>query len=271
MKRAAIALLLLLGLSPGPSRAQEPGELWLSRIGAGELPWNTTAQPVTVVPRGRDLTLPDTGFIGKNTQDKPDDYELPGPFNPTERRYLRYVHGQLVDAWLLREGAIDTSEFAAQGVLEWRGPVLGPGEKGTVAYGDATSWLLDGRTALHWRDRLTNREVLVSRAVSPGQYAVRRASPLQPSAESGAPIKLKGTLKEAVKPYASHLSSCLETAPKPVVATLTLRFDSRGRPARLYASTDQPAPDFVDCVAAALADVTALPDTEGSLEALRMR
>jgi hypothetical protein len=131
--------------------------------------------------------------------------------------------------------------------------------------------LLDGRTVLHWRDRLTNREVLVSRAVSPGQYAVRRAAPLHPSAESGASIKLKGSLKEAVKPYASHLSSCLETAPKPVVATVTLRFDSRGRPARLFASTDQPAPDLVDCVAAALADVTALPDTEGTLEALRMR
>ena len=265
--RAALVPVLLFAL---PALAQE-GD-WLRRDGAGELVWGTTDQPVAVVARKKDLALPDSGFLGKDSRDKPDDYELPGDYNPAERRYLRYVHGQLVDATLLREGPIDPNPFAAYGVVEWRGPILGPTtEPGYAAFGDATSWVVDGRTVLHWRDRASPREVLVSRAPSPGQYAVRRPSPLAPGRESPQSLKMKGSLKEAAKAVEPALSACLDEAAKPAVATLTLRFDSRGRPARLKVDTDQATPEAVDCFAASLAGLTAMPNSTGDLELTRPR
>ena len=264
-----IVLALLLVLASLPARAEV--DLWLTPNGAGDLPWGTSRMPVDTTPKERALFLPDSGFVGARPADRPEDYELAGPHPHGERRFVRYVGTQLVDGWLVREGPIDTTGFTVQGAEQWKGAVLGPAELGRRAVGDATSWDLGGHTALHWRDRMSDREILVVRAKPSGAYAVRRAAPLEPGIDSRRSMRIKGTLRKVAKPVTGHLSGCFDAAPKPVTATVEAAFDRLGRLGRLQVRSDQPALEVETCVAGALMRVGAPPDLTGTLELFRMQ
>lgn len=263
--------LWLLALWCAVVRAED--DVWLTPNGAGGLAWGTSEQPLDAVPRGRDLYLPDAGFIGLTTKDKPDDLEVPAP--PGERRFLRYVGGQLVDAWQLSPRPIPIIEFSRVGDVEFTGPVLGPatgkGEEGWMAVGDATSWRIRDRTVLHWKDRASSVEILVSRASPSSGYGVRREVALTPGIPSKVKVQLKGDMNRWVKPRMAEISGCFDNSPKPVEAVVWVRWDARGQLSRVRATADQTAAELTPCVAGAIADLTALPSQEGSFSLLRLR
>ena len=244
---------------------------WLSPDGVIGLPWGTDVRPSRVKRTDRSQHLADDGFAGRTPADRPDDYEVLDR-NRMERRFLRYVEGRLVDAWILREGSIDDTHYAHYGIEQFKGAVVGPAEPGWVAVGDAISWELGGRTVLHWRDRLTDVEVLASRAVpGGGRYAVMRPEPLQPPEPSDAKVAIKGDLKKLVKGFERQLSSCFDSAAKPVRATVSVRYDRLGRLARVRVDTDGVTYDVETCVAGSLIRSGAAPQLEGSFELYRHR
>lgn len=253
-----------------PSIAGASPETWLTPNGAGELPWGTSHMPMQTQPKERALYLPDAGYVGARPADRPEDLEIPGPHPNGERRFVRYVGTDLVDGWLMRTGTIDTSAFSLSGAVQWKGAILGPAEMGQKAVGDATSWDLGGHTALHWRDRMSEVEVLVVRAKPSGRYAVQRAAPLEPGIDSRKGVRLKGSLKAVAKPVAGYLSGCLDSAPKPVTGTVEAAFDRLGRLGRVHVRSDQPALDVEQCVAGALTRAGAPPNLSGRLELFRM-
>lgn len=260
-------LLFIVGLG-----AQEEGP-WLTRDGPGALRWGTAEQPLDAVPRPRDFYLPDSGYIGRNSTDRPDDLEITAPAG--ERRFLRYVGGGLVDAWWVKHGSLPVSEFARIGDVEWEGPLLGPatgaGEDGWRAFGDAISWNLGNRTVLYWKDRASDLEILVSRTVPSGSYAVNRARKLEPGIPSKIKPTIKGDMNRWAKPMAAEISGCFDNSPKPVEAVIEMRWDQMGRAARIRATADQPAVELTDCVAGALGDAPAVPNQAGSFSLLRIR
>lgn len=265
------ALLWLFALWSLVARAQE--EPWLTLYGAGGITWGSADQPLDAVPRGRDLYLPDAGFIGLTTKDKPDDLEIPAPQG--ERRFLRYVGGRLVDAWLVKQGPIPVTDFARIGDVQFNGPVLGPApgkdEAGWSAVGDGISWQIRDRTVLHWKDRVTNLEILVSRAMPSSGYGVRREVALEPGIPSRVKPKIQGEMNRWVKPRTGEISGCFDNSPKPVEAEVWVRWDAQGRVARIKATADQTAAELTPCVAGAIADLTALPNQQGSFTLLRLR
>lgn len=261
--------LLLLALALPSSRAEEGA--WLTLNGAGDLSWGTDNQPFEAIPRDRSVVLPDAGYIGARPGDRPDDLEVPGPHPRGERRYLRYVGGKLVDAWMVRSGPIDTTAIEVNATEAWRGPALGPGDGKLRGIGDAVSWDHGGHTVLHWKDRMSDTEVLVVRSRPSQTYAVTRAKVLEPGGASGASIRIKGTLKPTAKPVAGVLSHCFDPAPKPVEAKVTAVYDQRGRLGRVSVQTDSPSLEVEECVAGALIRTTAGPKFAGDLELFRMR
>lgn len=247
------------------------GTNWLDTGGAGDLEWGTTLLPAESDPRSRSEFLPDAGFIGARPGDKPTDLELPGPHPGGERRYIRYVHGNLVDAWVLRAGTVDTSPWST-GQEEWTGTVLGPGPDGWHSYGDATSWRLGSRTALHWRDRTSSTEILAVRTTGAKDYKSVRASVVQNDAPPPTHhAKLKGELKGLVRPHAQALSGCLNSSDKPINAVLHLAFDNQGRPARIKVETDKVAPDVLDCMAGVVGAVPGPPGSVGTVSLRRIQ
>ncbi len=262
------ACALVMGVSL--AEASETGA-WLSTDGAGSMVWGGSSQPMDVVPRSRAVFLPDSGYVGRSAAERPDDLELKVGVPAGEQRFLRYVDGKLVDAWIVRQGVIDTNSFSGSGEEEWSGVVLGPAEDGYRAFGIGRSWDLGDRTVFHWRDRTTATEVVASRAKPSGSYAVERSMPLEPMGAGRLKAKLKGPLKDWVAPVADHLSGCLEQAPKPVNAELFLRYDDKGQPGLIRVETDQPAPAAVECFAAAVVKTSAPPKTHGSVTVSRFR
>ena len=186
-----------------------------------------------------------------------------------ERRFMRYVDGALVDAWLLRVGPIDASTYAAHGTEQFRGAITGPAEDGWVAIGDAISWEVDGRTVLHWRDRFTETELLANRAIPGTRYSARRPEPLQRGGESSAKLGINGDLKKLVKPFAGMLSKCFDSSIKPLRGVVTLKYDRLGRLARVRVDTDSVTYDVESCVAGTLLRTGAAPGLEGSFEVYR--
>lgn len=270
----SLVLLRLLTLALFTLGARAQDEPWLTPDGPGDLRWGTSVQPLDARPRPRDLYLPDAGFIGKSAKDHPDDLELPAPEG--ERRFLRYVDGQLVDAWWIKvEGGLPVSDFARAGDREWEGGLLGPamaeGEAGWRAFGDATSWRGQGRTALYWRDRMSGVEILVSRATPTGSYAVRRATPLAPPIPSRVKPRIKGDMNRWILPRAREVSGCFDNSPMPVSADVSIRWDDRGRPGRIRATADQPAVELNECIAGAVEGAEALPNQEGSFSLVRLQ
>ncbi len=246
-------------------------DAWLQPGGPGALVWGTGDQPLDVVRRPKDFFLPDAGYIGSGPTDRPEDVEIPGPHPRGERRFLRYVHGALVDAWLVRDGSIDTAYYTRAASEQWQGVVLGPSTEGYRALGDAVSWQTGERTVMHWVDRMSGREILVSRAVPSRTYAVRREAALARPPDTGTRARITGELKAIFRPMSGELSSCLDLAPKPVIANLDVIYDSTGRPGRVRFGADQPAPGALECVGGAVASTTAGPGTTGSVEIFRMR
>ena len=268
--RCRIAALLVAACLSGcsPAAADAP---WLTLNGAGGLPWGTSEQPLDLVPRSRAYTLPDSGYFGSHPADRPQDYELKGAHPSGERRFVRYVQGVLVDAWLVRDGPINTMRLELQGTEEWSGPSLGPGEGRLRAIGDAVSWQVGSRTALHWKDRMTEVEVLALRARPNAQYGVVRATALEPGMTGRGKARMRGSLKEVARPAEDLLSGCLNTVPKPVTAKITAVYDTQGRLGRVAVEVDQPAVDVDLCIAAALSTTATAPRVSGDLELFRMR
>ena len=247
-------------------------EDWLTLNGAGGLAWGTDAQPLDAVPRDRSKSpLPDSGFIGGRPGDRPDDLELLGPHPQGERRYLRYVEGRLVDAWMVRQGPIDTTTLELSATEAWRGPALGPGDGRLKGIGDTTSWTHGDRSVLHWRDRMSGLEILAVRTRPTGSYGVQRAVPLEPGDSSTARIRLRGSLKTTATPVSALLSRCFDQAPKPVEARITAVYDDRGRLGRVAVDSDSPALDADTCVISALIRTTASPRFAGDVELFRLR
>ena len=263
-----VGLLVLLSVQGAYAQ-----DTWITLQGAGDLTWGTPNQPLDATPRGRDLYLPDAGFIGMKNTDKPDDLEVPAPEG--ERHFLRYVGGQLVDAWLVKHGPISVTEFSRLGDVEFRGavlgPAMGPGEDGWRAIGDAESWRINNRTVLYWKDRSATLEILVSRASPSSGYGVRREAPLTPGIPSKVKVKIKGDMNRWVSPMSAEISGCFDNSPKPVAAEVHVRWDSGGQLSRIMATADQPAVELTNCVAGAVANLPALPSQEGSFELLRLR
>jgi len=245
------------------------GEHWLTPEGAGGIAWGESARPEKYARKARSVFLADDGFAGRGPADAPDDIEVEFRNSIGERRFMRYVDGALVDAWLLRRGPIDDSYYVTHGTEEFRGAITGPAKGGWVAIGDAISWQVDGRTVLHWRDRLTETELLANRAVPGTRYSARRPEPLQRGAVSSAKIGITGDLKKLVKPFSGMLSKCFDSSIKPLRAVVTLRYDRLGRLARVLVDTDSVTYDVESCVAGSLLRTGAAPDLEGSFEIYR--
>jgi len=262
MIRCGLFLLLLFS---APANAQE----WLSPWGVSGLQWLTDVQPLDALPRRQDFFLPDAQYIGRSYTDKPVDFRVQGP--KTERRVMRYVHGQLVSAWLVREGPIDATAFATSGQVQWAGPALGPAGEGWRAVGEATSWSSGNRTSFHWRDRLGDREVLASRAVARTTYGIRRATQLKPDFPSQVMPRVTGQMKKQVKDARLYLSGCLQNSPKPVRATVQVQYNEHGQLARIRVDTDQPAVDIENCFAASIIDVEGPANSEGTFTVYRFR
>ena len=253
------------------SLSAQADDQWLNPWGAGEFQWGTDQQPLDAVARPRDVYLPDAGYIGRSPSDKPEDLEIPGPHPGGERRFVRYVNGALVDAWLVRPGPIDVSDFQANGKELWSGVVLGPSEDGYRAFGDAVAWQVGQRTAMLWKDRSSDLEILSNRSVATGQYAVEAEGPLVegPAGRHGA--RISGDLKDYLKGEEDAISGCLDQAPKPVEGHLFVTYDAKGRPARIKADTDQPSADVLHCWAGAIAHTQAPADQVFSARVFRMR
>ncbi len=268
-----LSLLALLASLWSATASAQDEEAWLTLYGAGGLTWGSSEQPLDAVPRTRELYLPDAGFIGLTTRDKPDDLEVPAP--PGERRFLRYVAGKLVDAWQVSQRPIPVTDFARIGDVEFTGSVLGPAlgkdEDGWMAVGEATSWKIRDRTVLHWKDRVTRLEILISRASPSSGYGVRREVALAPGIPSKVKPTIKGDMNRWVKPRTGEISGCFDNSPKPVEAEVWVRWDAEGRLARIRATADQTAAELTPCVAGAIADLVALPNQEGSFTLLRLR
>jgi hypothetical protein len=263
---SSLALLLLCAASAAP------GDAWLHPTGPREFAWGSTQMPVEFENRDRSEFLPDAGFIGAARGDKPQDIELPGPHPLGERRFIRYVQGRLVDAWIVRDGTVDPGHWGALGSAEWSGTVLGPAPDGWRAFGDATSWAGGGFTAMHWKDRATDLEILAVRSAGATTYKALRAQPLTDEAPPAtAPGKLKGELKALVKAREKALSGCLNDAEKPIEANIRLRFDRTGRPSMVRVDTDKTAPNVVDCMAGVLADVAGPANDSVAGTLVRMR
>lgn len=263
-----LAIVSLLGSSV--ANAQDDGALgWLTHGGVEGYVWGSDSMPFDALPRPRDFVLPDSNFIGANKQDRPEDLELKAPAG--ERRFVRYARGQLVDAWWVSTGKLDPGPLVESARPDWTGVVLGPAEDGFLAYGVATSWTLGGRTLLHWRDRLGKLDVLASRAAPTLQYGIGRPAPLEKPGDTGSRPKLSGDFRKEARPFLGAVSSCFDTSPKPVGATIELRLDARGQPSRIKVAADQPAFNLQDCVAAALMDLKGAPNATGELELLRFQ
>lgn len=252
------------------AHAQDDGApAWLQPGGVEGYAWGSDAMPLDALPRPRDFVLPDSHYIGATKGERPDDLELKAP--PGERRFVRYAHGQLVDAWWISDKRLDPAVLVESAKPDWMGVVLGPAEDGFLAYGVATSWTVGGRTVLHWKDRLGKREVIASRAAPTPQYGIGRPSPLERPEETRSRAKVTGDLRKAAQPFVGSLSSCFDTSPMPVVSTIALRLDPRGLPSRIKVTSDQPAFNLEDCVAAALMDLKGEPGAAGSLELMRFQ
>ncbi len=263
-------LALALLLASTVARAQDDGApAWLQSGGVEGYAWGSDAMPLDATPRPRDFVLPDSHYIGATKQERPDDLELKAP--PGERRFVRYARGQLVDAWWVSDKRLDPAVLVDGTKPDWTGVVLGPAEEGFLAYGVASSWTVGGRTVLHWKDRLGKREVIASRAAPTPQYGIGRPSPLERPGETRVRAKVTGDLRKEAQPFVGSLSSCFDTSPKPVIATIDLRLDPRGQPSRIKVSSDQPSFNLEDCVAAALMDVKGEPGATGSLELMRFQ
>ncbi len=245
------------------------GDGWLEPEGAGGIPWGSEERPAKWKRKDRSQRLADDRFTGRSPADQPEDLEVDVRSAAGDRKFLRYVDNRLVDAWLLRVGPIDDTHYSAYGREDFRGAVVGPAEPGWVAIGDAISWTLDGRTVLHWRDRLTDTEVLASRAIPSGRYAALRPEPLHVGDASNAKVGIKGDMKKMVKPQEAVLSKCFDTATKPARARISVRYDHLGRLARVRVDTDSVTYDVESCVAGALFRTAAAPDFEGSFELYR--
>jgi hypothetical protein len=258
-------MLLLLA----PLAFAQDDDPWLTRQGVTGYSWGTTDIPVDGVPRPKDLVLPDSGWIGANPQDRPEDLELKAV--PGERRFVRYAHGVLVDAWVVSDHPLDPAYVVGSERPEWTGTVLGPADGGFLAYGVAKSWTIGDRTVLYWRDRSGKREILASRAVPTGAYGVGRPKPLAAPGDTRAKATIKGDLRKAARASAGTLASCFDTSPKPVTADITLGFDGAGQADRIRVVADQPAFELEECVAASLMDVHGPARGEGSLTLMRFR
>jgi len=254
-----------------PAFAAEGEAPWMTPGAVEGIPWGSSNQPIDAVPRPRDYYLPDAGYIGRSSTDRPDDLELSAGVPAGERRFLRYVNGQLVDAWQARSGPLATHDFEIAGEEAWVGPVLGPADDGYRSFGIGRSWTLGDRTVLHWTDRTSDLQILASRATPTGAYGVVRAAPLVPGGAGRAKARIKGPLKDWVMPAADYLSGCLENAPKPVEAEVWLQYDAKGQPGKIRATTDQPAPSMIECFASAVVKTSAPPNTKGSFTVLRIR
>ena len=249
-------------------------DAWVTPYGAGGLDWGTGSVPLDAVPRRKDWYLPDSGFIGKS----PDDLEIPAPQG--ERRFVRYVAGALVDAWWVSTQPIDPGPLVGYEKPAWTGAVLGPTgitaepppeEEGFLAYGTGRSWSVSGRTVFHWRDRLGKVEVIASRAEPTPQYGVQRAEPLMPPSDSGAKASVRGTFVKLIQRYKGRLASCFDQSRLPINATILMRWDPAGMPARIRVEADQPTFNLEVCVAAALMDVRNTGNAQGSLELMRFK
>ncbi|MEL6341842.1 MAG: hypothetical protein AAFV53_01830 [Myxococcota bacterium] len=243
---------------------------WLTLDGAGGLSWGSRDKPPQHERRSRSDFLPDSGFIGTSASDRPEDLELPAPSG--ERRFVRYVDGALVDAWLVRDGAIRLVDIEREATPEWAGVILGPAEPGWRAFGFARSWSRNDRTILHWDDRSSDTEIVASRARSTQHYAIQRAAPVDEGLRtSPRKVQIRGDLKSTVSAYAGEISGCLDPAPKPVTVTVSLRYDGAGRPARVKVETDQPSFHITECIAGAISKTRAPGETAGVFTAFRMR
>ena len=116
---------------------------------------------------------------------------------------------------------------------------------------------------------LSARTILLSRGVSRGTYAVRRAEVLQPGYSSKVSARLTGPMRKYVKTWKKQLSGCLEYNPKPIEAKVQIGLDGQGRLSRIKADTTQTAPDIVQCLAGAIIDVSGPPNLEGGFEVYR--
>jgi hypothetical protein len=266
-----------------PARAAE--EDWLRLDGVGPLRWGATEALAGASPRSRELYLPDSAPLGNGPTAQPTDLELPAPAASKERRVVRVVGGRLSDAWLIREGPIDVSPYVSRGALRWSGAALGPGERGARAFGDATAWTVGDRSVLWWRDRITPREILVSRSIAsigaPGAGLPLMApsspsSPLSNDEDDALPseprlpdLLFKGDLKASLKPWRGPLSACLEGAATPAKVDVDLIFDAQGRPARIRAESDHP--NLLPCFAAAVLDSRAAAGAYGTVTVIRLR
>jgi hypothetical protein len=264
------ALAFLVGLVPAASAQDDAPPGWLGAHGVAGFDWGSNDVPVDAVPRARDLVLPDAAYIGANGQDRPDDLELKGA-PAGERRFLRYVHGVLVDAWWMSATRLDPGPLVDDARPDWTGTVLGPADGGFLAYGTASSWTVGARTVLHWHDRLGARDLLVSRAAPTPQYGIGRATPLVAPADTGSRPRLSGDFKKEARPLLGSMASCFDSSRTPVGATVELRLDATGVPSRIKVSADQPTSNLEDCVASALMDLHGAPNATGTLEMLRFQ
>lgn len=245
---------------------------WIHHQGAGEQAWGTTERPDRISRMPKKLNLPDVGFAGRTAADKPDDWEIAGPHEHGERHFLRYVDGALVDAWILRPGPIDGTQFQMLGPEQWRGAVLGMNNDGWREIGDAVSWDVGGRTVMLWRSRASSHELLASRAVPGGRYSAQRPKVLVPSERlATGKANISGDLKKQVKPASTALEACLNDVEKPIRANVFLGYDKLGRLARLKVDGDRAIYEAEVCIAAALVKLPAAPMSEGSFEIYRFR
>ena len=266
--RLAAVAAALLAFGGGAARAVAE---WVTLTDAGGLPWGSDQRPARMQRTPRGLHLPDSRFAGRDQTDRPDDFEdLDAP--PGERRFLRYVDGALVDAWLLRQGPVDPTPFQVAGTEAFRGPTLGLNEDGWFEVGDAVGWELGGRTAVHWRSRATPAQVLAVRAVPSGRYTAGRPKVLADDGpDATANGRISGPLKGVVKGVEHRVNGCFNNTDKPVGATVSLAWDKLGRLSRVKVHADQAVYDVERCVAGVLIGLPGVPDGSGSFELFRMR
>lgn len=243
-------------------------DAWLTSGGPGGYVWGTTEVPTNIVPKRKDYFLPDSGVVSREA---PVDWEVTERGEATERRFVRYMGGVLVDAWVVSTKAMDLEELTAGIKPDWTGTVLGPADDGFRAFGTGESWTFSDRTLFHWRDRLGKVEVLASRAIPPPQYGVQRAEPLVMPSDTGSKAQFSGAFKSLIKKYKAPLASCFDQSRMPVEATIQLVLDGTGLPARIKVDSTQPSFNLDSCIAGSLQFVRGAPNTAGTLEILRFR